>query len=167
MTVTAMPFCHFSNDLRMVAYALEAIEFLTFGRNGFSASCIASELRNNKGAAVLLLDDGKVVGYTAAMDADELYGMNSIYRDRDSEGAAYISNSSLHPDYQHKGYIWLMMEILEAILKAKGFAFLDRDSLADKGYADKIVQHYGDRVVFARPPEATMWGSQRYIRVRL
>src|SRR3989339_624600 len=164
MAVTACVFSRLNLDLWETARALEEVDRLNFGGSGFMARFIARELTSMDGAAVLLLDGERVVGYTAAIDAKEVYGSNIYYRGRDALGAAYISNSSLHPDYQHKGYIWMMMEALETALRAKGYVFLDRDTKADLGYADKVVAQYGERIVFANPPENTEWGSQRYIR---
>lgn len=168
MAVTAVSYVfRDGGDLWKVARSLEEVESLNFGRDGFRANFICQELVNERGAAVLLLDDGKVVGYTSAMDAKEAYQMSSHYFGRNFDNTAYISNSSIHPDYQHKGYIWMMMEKLEEILSKKGYLFLDRDSRSNLGYADKVIAHYGGRVVFAYPPEETMWGNQQYIRVRL
>ncbi len=150
-----------------VAKALEVVDKLNFGQNGFDAGFIVNEIMAPGGACVLLMDGDKVVGYTAATSADFIYNYYSHYRSRDPQDAVYITNSSVHPDYQHKGYIWLMMDALEQELRSKGYKFLDRDSKADLGYADKVVEHYGDRVVFALDEERTEWGVQRYIRVRL
>lgn len=167
MAIKAVVFVPGEMNLPKVAMSLEEVETLNFGCDGFGASFIASELTDPTGAAVLLLDDEKVVGYTAAIGAKKAFMMSSHYYGRDSDGAAYITNSSIHPDYQHKGHVWMMLTKLEEALRAKGYHFLDRDSKADLGYADKVVARYGARVVFALPPERTMWGRQRYIRVRL
>ncbi len=168
MTVTAETFV-FKNEeeLWKIARKLEEVEALNFGPEGFTADFIARDLFRVGGVAVLLLDDGVVVGYTAAMNARKAYEWSHHYRGRSFDDAAYISNSSIHPDYQHKGYIWLMMEKLEEGLRAMGYQFLDRDTKSDLGYADKVIARYGDRVVFAKEPENTMWGHQRYIRIRL
>ena len=150
-----------------VAKALEEIETMNFGRDGFTADFIMSELRDKSGAVVLLMDGGVVVGYTSATDADGVYTSNSYYYGRDHEDVAYNSNSSIHPDYQHKGYIWMLMDLLESALKAKGYKILDTDAKSDLGFADKVVSKYGERVVFAQLPVRTMWGHQRYIRIKL
>lgn len=150
-----------------VARALEAVEKLNFGHNGFDAGFIVNEIMAPGGVTVLLLDGDRVVGYTAATSAEFIYNHYSHYRSRDPKDAAYITNSSIHPDYQHKGYIWLMMDVLEAELRGKAYKFLDRDSKADLGYANKVVARYADRVVFAKDAEHTEWGTQRYIRVSL
>jgi ribosomal protein S18 acetylase RimI-like enzyme len=168
MTITAVTYVFRNNEeLRDIARRLEIVESLNFGSDGFGAYFIAQELTKEGGSAVLLLDDGVVVGYTAAMDAREAYGSNRYYRGRNYDRAAYISNSSIHPNYQHQGHIWMMMDLLEETLRFKGYEFLDRDTKADLGYADKVVARYGNRVVFANPSEDTMWGHQRYIRIRL
>lgn len=168
MTVTSKIFVYQDvKNLWEVARRLAEIDALNFGRSGFSAGFIAREITSPGGVAVLLLDDGVVVGYTSAMRASSAYASDPAYLGRDAEGTAYVSNSSLHPDYQHQGHIWLMMERLEKALRTLGYQYLDRDSKSDRGYADKVVSHYGDRVVFAHPPEFTMWGQQRYIRVSL
>jgi ribosomal protein S18 acetylase RimI-like enzyme len=155
------------HDLWPVANALAEIEEMNFGGNGFDAWFIASELTNTQGVAVLLLDDDRVVGYIASMKASEAYVQDRHYRDRDSQGAAYVSNASIHPDYQKQGHVWQMMAMMEQSLKKMGYEFLDGDYKNDVGYADKVVTRYGDRVVFANPAVRTLWGMQRYIRIRL
>lgn len=59
------------------------------------------------------------------------------------------------------------MEMLEEALREKGYKFLDTDAKSDTGFADKMVSKYGEKVVFAQPSVHTMWGQQRYIRIRL
>ncbi len=103
MTITAVTFAFQGYaELWKVACELEKIEALNFGSSGFRSDFIADELTRRSGVAVLLLDDGKVVGYTAAMSAKEAYTLDPHYYGRDFDQAAYISNSSIHPDYQHK-----------------------------------------------------------------
>lgn len=150
-----------------VARALEEIETMNFGHQGFTADYIMHELRNKSGVVVILLDGDVVVGYTSAMEAEDLYTSNSYYYGRDHESVAYNTNSSIHPDYQHKGHIWKMMDLLEGALREKGYKFLDTDAKSDLGFADKMVSKYGERIVFAQPPARTMWGHQRYIRIKL
>lgn len=168
MAIKAALFNKATLNSYQVAAALEDIETLNFGNNGFTRSFINYELTYRYGAAVILLDDEKVVGYTAAIEASETYcGMDAHYYGRDHEAVAYNTNSSIHPDYQHKGYIWQMMEILEEALREKGFRFLDLDARSETGFAAKVVSHYSDRVLFAKEPVSTMWGQQRYIRIHL
>ncbi len=150
-----------------VAKALEAIEKLNFGADGFDSGFILDEIMAPGGVTALLMDGETVVGYQSATTAEFVYRMHRHYRGRDGQDAAYITNSSIHPDYQHKGHVWLMADKLEAELKAKGYKFLDRDSKADLGYDQKVIAHYGERVVFAKEVEDTMWGTQRYIRILL
>ena len=64
-------------------------------------------------------------------------------------------------------YFSCMMILLEDVLRKKGFEFLDRDTRSDNGYAEKVVGHYGDRIVFVQDPIRTEWGEQQYIRVKL
>jgi GNAT superfamily N-acetyltransferase len=154
-------------NLSKISVELAEMESLNFGIDGFDAGFIASHLMNVAGAAVILFNEGKAVGYTAANSARSLYVSNVYYLGRDFNKTAYLVNSSLRPEFQRKGLIWQMMEPLEEELRKKGYQFLDRDSKADTGYADKVIRHYGDRVVFARLVEDTMWGKQQYIRVRL
>lgn len=154
-------------DLGSLAYDLQKVERLNFGHAGFNQHFIAIELWNPKGAAVVLFDDGNPVGYAAASVAAELYSSYSHYFGRDADGVAYVTNVSIHPDYQGKGYVGLLMNKLEEALREKGFTILDTDAKADNGYAAKVVKFYADRVVFAREAEPTEWGMQQYIRVRL
>lgn len=88
-----------------VARALEVVDKLNFGQNGFDTGFIVNEIMAPGGACVLLMDGDQVVGYTATTSAEYVYNHYSHYRSRDPQGAAYITNSSVHPDYQHKGYI--------------------------------------------------------------
>ena len=140
---------------------------MNFGHDGFTSDFILHELGDKNGAVVVLLDGDVVVGYTSAMSAEVVYTTNSYYYGRDHEGIAYNTNSSIHPNYQHKGYVWMMMNLLEGVLLEKGYKILDTDAKSDTGFADKMVSRYAERVVFAEPPKATMWGHQRYIRIKL
>ena len=167
MTVTVVVYDETKLVPWILAKSLESIETLNFGHDGFSSDFILSELRDKSGVVVVLMDGNVVVGYASATSAEAVYTTISYYYGRDHEKVAYNTNASIHPDYQHKGYIWMMMDLLVSALKEKGYKILDTDAKSDLGFADKFVSKYGDKVVFAQLPVRTMWGHQRYIRIML
>lgn len=157
----------YSGNIYEIAKQLEEIERLNFGPQGFRAPTIIEEIEAIGSMGVFLFDDERVVGYIAMTPARVIYTTYSHYFNRDHDNVAYLTNASLHPEYQHKGYFWQMLDVLMLELKKAKFVWLDLDAIADNGFADKFVPKLGRRVVFAKPPVNTEWGRQRYIRIEL
>jgi hypothetical protein len=101
---------------------------------------------------VVLMYGGSIIGFTYAVP--------------ESERTARIVDTVISKEYQHRGYVALLMACLEDDLRKKGYGFVTRDSMIENGYADKIAEHYADRVVEMRDIES-QWGRQRHFKIKI
>ena len=62
----------------------------------------------------------------------------------------------------------MMMDELDALLKASGYIYMTREVRESNDYANKVKARYGDRVEFEKfIPGFDHVGHQRYMRIRV
>ena len=79
---------------------------------------------------------------------------------------AHIDDTVIHPDFQGKKIVGLIMDVLEKTLLSHGYTYVSRDAAVSNGYADKIEKHYGSRILVKRDHDS-MYGPQRYFKIQL
>ncbi len=123
----------------------------------------------NTEATVAILRDvkiNKVVGITYAEPVAQVY-QSGFHPEREKlPGAIYIQNTALDPNYMKQGLVGPLMDCLEEALRAKGYKFIERDSVIAHAYAENIKRKYGDRIML-EIPHPSKWGDQVFFRISL
>jgi hypothetical protein len=128
------------------------IEQANFGSQSLDKEMMKADMNDPNTSWVVLMHGGSIIGFTYAVP--------------ESERTARIVDTVISKEYQHRGYVALLMACLEDDLRKKGYGFVTRDSMIENGYADKIAEHYADRVVEMGDIES-QWGRQRHFKIKI
>lgn len=129
-----------------------AIEQSIFGEKSLDKDMMQSDVNDSKMNLVLLKDGDSIVGFTYAVP--------------ENEESVRIVDTVLMKEYQHKGFVSLLMSCLETELKKRGYTYITRDALVENGYADKIIKNYSPRIIETKEFTST-WGKQIYFKIQL
>jgi len=135
---------------------------------GLEDSDISYAFQNTEAIVAILRDveTNKVVGITYAEPVAQAYQSGPRSEREKLSGAIYIQNTALDPDYMKQGLVGPLMDYLEEELRAKGYKFMERDSMVAHAYAENIKRKYGDRVIL-EIPHSSKWGNQVFFRISL
>ncbi len=120
-------------------------------------------------AKVALLRDrrsSRIIGFTYAEPAWRAYGADFHPEREQPRDVCYVQNTAIHADYVGRGLVWTLHDQLYGQLIAGGFRFVERDAMAQNGYAARIQRRYHGSIVFA-VPHISRRGEQVYIRMKL
>lgn len=146
-----------------------AIEKGAFPENPFSREKLREDFKNPENIAVLLRNHArKIIGFAYAKPFLAMGERDILSVGRQDGGieTAYIYDVAIDPSYQRRGLVWEMMTALETIL-AWRYRFIEGDFAVDNGFAGRVSQWYGKKVVFEGDPHDSPWGRQIFIRARL
>ena len=108
--------------------------------------------------------DGELAGFTLALPI----GRMDPSRTSESADTAYIYYTAIKPEFQGKKLVAPLIDRLLVELGKKGFSFVERDSMVDNGYADKVERAHKGNIVNSydheKYPEI---GRQRFFRISL
>lgn len=135
---------------------------------GLEEEDLIDAFKNPDSTVVILRDKetNKVVGFTYAEPVQQVYKEEFHPERVQLPHTAYIQNTALSGDYRGHKLVGRLMELLEAELVAKGYEYLERDSVVANNYAGNIQKEYGDRIVLAEP-HGSRWGDQVFFRIKL
>jgi len=142
----------------------------------FDEETLQEDLENPTSIVAILRDTttGKIIGYSYAQPTSVVYP--EFYPERKhAKNTAYITNTAIHPQYQKKRLLPVLLKKLEDELKEKGYAFIERDSAdnrekvkeKEETYADKIKKNNADRIIAEEQWSSEDYGQQRFFRIRL
>lgn len=135
---------------------------------GLEETDISYAFQNTEATVAILRDvkTNKVVGITYAEPVAQAY-QSGLHAEREKlPDAMYIQNTALNPDYMKQGLVGPLVDCLEEALKAKGYKFIERDSVVAHAYAENIKRKYGDRIIL-EIPHSSKWGDQIFFRISL
>lgn len=153
------------------------IEKTAFGdKEAFDEDTLKEDLMNPTTITVFLRDTttNKIIGFSYAQPTSLVYP--NFYPERTfSHDTAYIADTVIHPQYQKKGLLPILMANLDAELTRYGYSFIERDSADNRKklkkdeetYADKIKRNNLARIIDEKKWESTDYGQQRFFRMKL
>lgn len=162
--------------------------FIRHGDEEYERLMKSSNAQAKKGLSSFLADaallreqnSDEIVGFTYAFPASisrsSLYVQEQVENDMSADTFEHLQGQSaevgwtaISEAHRGKGGWSLMMETLEARLKARDYDYMTRFARVDNGYADKIKQRYGEeKIVYEFPyEEADYMGKQVYFRTKL
>ncbi len=155
------------NSWKQIKDDIMPFERLHFGED-FGEDELVGAFENPEAIIVVTRDQvtTKIVGFTYAEPVQKVYREDFHPERKQLPHTAYIQNTALSPDYIGHKLVGPMIERLEAELIAKGYLFIERDSIVSHGYADNIKKNYKDRIVLVAPHESR-WGEQIFFRIKL
>jgi hypothetical protein len=114
---------------------------------------------------VITLDDpntGELAGFTLSMPIGKMYPE----RESESDETSYIYFTVLQEKFRGQKLVGKLTDPLFVDLANNGYKFVERDSMIEDGYADKISRHYEGSIVesydHTRFPEV---GPERFFRI--
>ena len=128
------------------------IEQSIFGEESLDKEMMRSDINDPKMNLVLLKDDTSIVGFTYAVP--------------ENEESVRIVDTVILKEYQHRGFVSMLMSYLETELKKGGYTYITRDALVENGYADKIIKNYSSRIIETKE-FTSKWGKQKYFKIKL
>ncbi len=158
------------NDIRSDVLLIEKAHF---GEKGYTEKVFMRDFNNPECTAVFLRDkgSGKIVGFSYALPADELYS-ESVRPERVArikalnKRVAYIEDTVIDPAYTGHGLVSLLMSTMEHELVRKDYGYIDRDTTEANNYAAKIYKNYQGRIMLSEPHDSK-YGPQVFFRIRL
>lgn len=115
--------------------------------------------------SVITLDDsntGELAGFTLSMPIGKMYPE----REGESNETSYIYFTVLKEEFRGQKLVGQLTDTLFIDLAKRGNKFVERDSMIEDGYADKVSRHYEGSIVesydHTRFPEV---GPERFFRI--
>lgn len=134
-----------------------SIEREAFGDASFSPEQLEADFFDPNTTWALLLNGEDIIGFTYAKRTED-FEMQSV---------ACIWDTVIAESWRHKGFVGVLMEMLEAELKKAGYIYIEREAAVASGYAEQISKHYHDRIVEEGQPHDSKWDQQKFFRIRL
>ncbi len=123
----------------------------------FTESELREFFENSNNCVALLWDCNEMIGFSIARPVSE------ILPERVDELDTYnITTTEIHPEYQGRGYVGLLMHMLENELKNRGVRYIERNAKVGNGYGEKVAKQYVGRIVQAGEPRKTKFGIQQF-----
>jgi ribosomal protein S18 acetylase RimI-like enzyme len=120
--------------------------------------------------AILQAKDSSIIGFALVLPANFVYSLSDEFKDRDSTSeVAYLLNIGIHPDFQGKKLVGVLLKTVDEALRSEGYRYLDRDTVTANGYAQKIKKNYQEKIVKEEGPYTVdpNTGEQIYFRIKL
>lgn len=128
------------------------------------AANIHEMLRDPATTVATLTEGESVIGFSVAIPI----GAMDPKREAESSSTAYIYFTGIEPSRQGQGLVGVLMQDMADRLRAKGFAFMERDCVLTQGYADSVEKAYQGAIV--EKYDHTRWpavGPERFFRIDL
>lgn len=157
----------FNNDLaswQKIKSDIIALEQDAFGSVSFSEEDLKNDFLDQKNTIVLLKkeDSQEVIGFTYAKPCDP----ETADGPAKPGETAWMWDTIIKKEYRGMGLLGTMMKCLEDELRARGFKYIERNSLKANGFAESIARHYKDRIIKSFSLDSK-WGPQMFFRIRL
>jgi len=102
---------------------------------------------------VLLKEAEKILGFSFAIPA--------------KHETAYIYTTKIDPQYHGKRLVGVIMDLMEAELRKREYKYITRHARVSNDYANKIIKHYGDRIIEQQEHSSPSYGKQVFFKIRL